>query len=40
MEMRNAFKILIGKPEGKRTLGRTRGTWDDNIKIDLAGLVW
>jgi hypothetical protein len=34
-EMRNAYKILIGKPEGKRSLGRPWRRWDDNIKTDL-----
>jgi hypothetical protein len=32
---RNAYKILVGKPEGKRPLGRPRRRWVDNIKIDL-----
>jgi hypothetical protein len=32
---RNAYRILVGKPEGKRPLGRTRCRWLDNIKIDL-----
>jgi hypothetical protein len=34
-EKRNACRILAGKPEGKRPLGRPRGTWVDNINIDL-----
>jgi hypothetical protein len=34
-EMRNAYKILVGKPEGKGTLGRHRRRWEDNIKMDL-----
>jgi hypothetical protein len=34
-EMRNAYKILVGKPEGKRPLGRRRRRWVDNIKMDL-----
>jgi hypothetical protein len=29
------YRVLVGKPEGKRTLGRPRGTWEDNIKADL-----
>ena len=33
--MRGAYKVLVGKPEGKRPLGRLRHTWEDNIKIDL-----
>jgi hypothetical protein len=32
---RNAYKILVGKPEGKRLLGRPRRRWEDNIKMDL-----
>jgi hypothetical protein len=34
-EKRNAFRILVGKPEGKRPLGRPRRRWVDNIKMDL-----
>jgi hypothetical protein len=34
-EKRNAYGILIGKPEGKRPLGRLGSKWVDNIKIDL-----
>jgi hypothetical protein len=34
-EKRNAYRILVGKPEGKRSLGRPRRTWVDNIKMDL-----
>jgi hypothetical protein len=34
-EMRNAYKILIGKPEGKRQLGRPRRRWEINIKTEL-----
>jgi hypothetical protein len=30
-EMRNAYSILVGKPEGKRPLGRPRCRWEDNI---------
>jgi hypothetical protein len=39
---RNAYRILVGKPEGKRSLGRPRHRWVDNIKMDLRqdGLVW
>ena len=32
---RNAYRVLVGKPEGKRPLGRPRGRWEDNIKMDL-----
>jgi hypothetical protein len=38
-QMKNAYKILVRKPEGKRPLGRPRHTWDDNIKIDLRDKV-
>jgi hypothetical protein len=34
-EKRNAYRILVGKPKGKRPLGRPRCRWVDNIKIDL-----
>ena len=34
-EGRSAFKILTGKPKGKRPLERPRRRWEDNIKIDL-----
>jgi hypothetical protein len=34
-EKRNAYRILVGKPEGKRPLGKQRRRWVDNIKIDL-----
>ena len=34
-EGRSAFKILTGKPTEKRTLGRPRRRWDDNIRMDL-----
>jgi hypothetical protein len=32
-EMRNVYRILVGKPKGKRPLGRPRRRWEDNIKI-------
>ena len=34
-EGRSAFKILIGKPTGKRSSGRPRRRWEDNIRMDL-----
>jgi hypothetical protein len=34
-EKRNAYRILVGKPEEKRPLGRPRRKWVDNIKMDL-----
>jgi hypothetical protein len=39
-EKRNAYRILVGKPEGKRPLGRQRRRWVDNIKIDLRNIGW
>jgi hypothetical protein len=47
-EKRNVYRLLVGKPEGKRPLGRPRRRWIDNSKIDLleiglllrTGLVW
>jgi hypothetical protein len=36
-EKRNAYRLLVGKPEGKRPLGRPRRRWVDNIKLDLGG---
>jgi hypothetical protein len=35
----NAYKILVGQPEGKRPLGRNRRRWEDNIKIDCRKMV-
>jgi hypothetical protein len=34
-ERRGAYNILVGKPEGKRPLGRPRRRWEDNIEMDL-----
>jgi hypothetical protein len=34
-EVRGAYNILVGKPEGRRPLGRPRRRWEDNIKMDL-----
>jgi hypothetical protein len=39
-ETRNAYRILVGKPEGRRPLGRPRRRWVDNIKIDLRDIGW
>jgi hypothetical protein len=39
-EKRNAYRLLVGKPEGKRPLGRPRCRWVDNIKIDLLEIGW
>ena len=34
-ESRGEYRVLVGKPEGKRPLGRPRRRWEDNIKMDL-----
>jgi hypothetical protein len=34
-EVRGAYNILVGRPEGRRPLGRPRCRWEDNIKMDL-----
>jgi hypothetical protein len=39
-EKRNAYRILVGKPEGKVPLGRPRCRWVDNIKMDLREVGW
>jgi hypothetical protein len=39
-ERRNAYRLLVGKPEGKRTLGRPRRRWVDNIRMDIEEVGW
>jgi hypothetical protein len=39
-KMRNAYKILVGKPEGKRSLGRPTRRCGDNIMMDLRKTGW
>jgi hypothetical protein len=39
-EKRNAYMILVGKPEGRKPLGRQRRRWVDNIKIDVSVIGW
>jgi hypothetical protein len=39
-EKRNSYKLLVGKPEGKRPLGRPRRRWVDNIRMDLGEVGW
>ena len=44
-ERRDVYRVLDGKPEGKRPLGRPRQRWEDNIKMDLqevgcGGMDW
>jgi hypothetical protein len=38
-EKRNEYRLLVGKPEGRRLLGRPRYRWIDNIKVDLGEIV-
>jgi hypothetical protein len=37
---RNAYRLLVGEPEGKRPLGRPRRRWMDNIRMDLGEVEW
>jgi hypothetical protein len=37
---RGAYRFLVGKPEGKISLERSRHTWEDNINIDLDEVGW
>jgi len=44
-ERRGVYRVLVGKPEGKRPLGRSTCRWEDNIKMDLqevgcGGMDW
>jgi len=39
-EMRNPYCIQVRKPEGKRSLNRTRHRWEDNIRMDLRETGW
>jgi hypothetical protein len=39
-EKRKAYRLLMGKSEGKRPLGRQRRRWVDNIRMDLVELGW
>jgi hypothetical protein len=39
-EGRGAYRILVGRPEGRRSLGRPRRRWEDNIKMDLQEVGW
>jgi len=42
-ERRGIYRVLVGKPEGKRQFGRPRCRWEDNIKMDLQEVgvgVW
>jgi hypothetical protein len=37
-DSRSVYRVLVGKPEGKRPLGRPRRRWEDNIKMDVQEL--
>jgi hypothetical protein len=39
-EMRGVYRVLVGKPAGKRQLGRPRRRWENNIKMDLQEVGW
>jgi hypothetical protein len=39
-EKRNAYRILVRNPEGKRAVGRPRRRWVDNIKMDFREIGW
>jgi hypothetical protein len=39
-EKSNAYRILVGRPEGKRPLGKPRRKWVGNIKVDLREIGW
>jgi hypothetical protein len=39
-EGRGAYRILVGRPERRRPLGRPRHRWEDNIKMDLQDVEW
>jgi hypothetical protein len=39
-EGRNVYRVLVGKPEVKRALGRPRCRWEDGIKLDLTEIGW
>jgi hypothetical protein len=40
VENNNAYRLFVGKPEGKRPLGRPRRMWVDNIRMDLREVGW
>jgi hypothetical protein len=39
-EERKVYRVLVGKPEGKRPLGRPRRRWEDGIRMDLREIGW
>jgi hypothetical protein len=40
VEERNVYRVLMGRPEGKRPLGRPRCRWEDGIRMDLREICW
>jgi hypothetical protein len=39
-EKKNAYRVLVGNPEGRRPLRRSRSRWEDNIRMDLGDIGW
>jgi hypothetical protein len=39
-EWRNVYRFLVGRPEGKRLLGRPRHRWEDGLRMDLREIGW
>jgi hypothetical protein len=39
-EKRGSYRILVGRPEGRRPLRRPRWRWEDNVKVDLQDVGW
>jgi hypothetical protein len=39
-ENKHAYRLMVGKPEGKRPIERTRHKWVDNVNMDLRGIGW
>jgi hypothetical protein len=39
-ERSGAYRVLVGKPEGKKSLGRSRHRWEDNIEMDFKEIEW
>jgi hypothetical protein len=39
-DMKNSYTVLFGRPEGKRPLGRSRRSWEDNIRMNFSEMGW
>jgi hypothetical protein len=39
-EDRKVYKVLVGKPEGRRPVGRPRRRWEDEVRMDLREMAW